>query len=85
MQALGGPSSPQSPWEFASAVGSPRENTFVVGIKGLEEPLGFPSCCVDQSIGATMEETAPELVAVPGMKGLGLVLRCRERGREALG
>ena len=47
MQALGGPSSPQSPWEFASVVGSPHANGFVIGMEELGEPLGFPSCCVD--------------------------------------
>lgn len=66
------------PVEFASAVGSPRENRFVVGVEELGECLGFPSCCAEKGIGATREETAPELApaAVPGEKGLGLMLRC---------
>lgn len=76
VQAPGGPSPPQSPWEFASAVGSPHENRFVIGMEELGEPLGFPSRCVDWGMGAMREEAASELV-VPGDKGLGLVLRCR--------
>lgn len=84
MQALEGPSSLQSQWEFSLAVHSPHENRFVVQMKGFGEPLSFLSCA-NWDIGATREETAPELMLVPGEKELGLVLRCCNCGHEALG
>lgn len=40
MRALREPSSLQSPWEFASAVGSAHENGFVVGMEELGGALG---------------------------------------------
>lgn len=79
MQALGGPSSLQSQWEFSSAVHSPHENRFLVQMKGFGEPLSFLACA-DWDIGATREETL-----VPGEKELGLVIWCCNCGREALG
>lgn len=79
MQALGGPSSLQSQWEFSSAVHSPHENRFLVQMKGFGEPLSFLACA-DWDIGATREETL-----VAGEKELGLVIWCCNCGHEALG
>lgn len=84
MQALGGPSSLQSQWESSSAVHSPHKNRFLVQMKGFREPLSLLACA-DWDIGATREETAPELTLVPGEKELGLVIWCCNCGHEVLG